>query len=301
MKKILVLFLFSVGCSLYAQQFSADMKKTDIMKVCDAVAKWQINHQKEVKHHPLDWTNGALYRGITEWGKVSGNETCYDFVREIGEKYNWNMWDRVYHADDICVGQAFIEMYRKLGDKRMLQPVMERAYYVATHPSKAPLLKTDAVGTLERWSWADALFGWVFAGLPLIIDNLPIDCDSRNYYIQLFVKMAEAVRKTQCEGGDWRTSLLDPDSYDMPENSCSAFMCYGIAWGLRNEYLAKRTYKPVLEKGWKSLVKAVHTDGKLGYIQPVGAAPKAAGRDATDVYGVGAFLLAGSELYKLIK
>ena len=143
--------------------------------------------------------------------------------------------------------------------------------------------------------------GWVFAGLPLIIDNLPIDCDSRNYYIQLFVKMAEAVRKTQCEGGDWRTSLLDPDSYDMPENSCSAFMCYGIAWGLRNEYLAKRTYKPVLEKGWKSLVKAVHTDGKLGYIQPVGAAPKAAGRDATDVYGVGAFLLAGSELYKLIK
>lgn len=38
MKKILVLFLFSVGCSLYAQQFSADMKKTDIMKVCDAVA-----------------------------------------------------------------------------------------------------------------------------------------------------------------------------------------------------------------------------------------------------------------------
>lgn len=37
MKKILVLFLFSVGCSLYAQQFSADMKKADIMKVCDAV------------------------------------------------------------------------------------------------------------------------------------------------------------------------------------------------------------------------------------------------------------------------
>ena len=85
----------------------------------------------------------------------------------------------------------------------------------------------------------------------------------------------------------------------MPENSCSAFMCFGIAWGIRNGYLPQRTYKPVLEKGWQSLVKAVHSDGKLGYIQPVGAAPKAAGFDATDVYGVGAFLLAGSELYKL--
>lgn len=36
-------------------------------------------------------------------------------------------------------------------------------------------------------------------------------------------------------------------------------------------------------------MKAVHADGKLGYIQPVGAAPRAAGFDATDVYGVGAF------------
>ncbi len=112
--------------------------------------------------------------------------------------------------------------------------------------------------------------------------------------------MAEAVLNSQCKDGDWRTSLLDPDSYDMPENSCSAFMCFGIAWGLRNGYLGKRAYRPALEKGWQSLIKAVHADGKLGYIQPVGAAPKAAGSDATDVYGVGAFLLAGSEIYKIV-
>lgn len=363
MKKILILFiLLCFWNNTNAQDFSGKINKVNIEKVCNAVVDWQIRHQSEVKHHPLDWTNGTLYRGMTEWGKVAGNEKCYDFVRQIGEKYNWNMWNRVYHADDICVGQSFIELYRKLGDRRMLQPVMERAFYVANHPSKAPLLKTDAVGNLERWSWSDALFmappvyaalytltgdevylnylnneykecvdslfdeenslfyrdnkriplrekngskqfwgrgnGWVFAGIPLIVDNLPTDCEYRNYYIQLFVNMAESVRKTQCIGGEWRASLLDPNSYDVPENSCSAFMCYGIAWGIRNGYLSKRTYKKVLEKGWASLVKAVHADGKLGYIQPVGAAPKSAGYEATDVYGVGAFLLAGSELYK---
>ena len=65
MKKILFLFLAVIGCGLHAQQpFSSGMNKEDITKVCNAVAEWQINHQSEVRHHPLDWTNGALYRGM---------------------------------------------------------------------------------------------------------------------------------------------------------------------------------------------------------------------------------------------
>lgn len=365
MKKYVSILAFLTGSVLCSagNPYSGEIVRKDIQKVCNAVAEWQIEHHKEAKHHQLDWTNGALYRGMTEWGKVSGNQACYDFVQAIGEKYNWNMWDRPYHADDICVGQAFIEMYRKTGERKMLQPTMERAFYIANHPSVAPLLKTDPIGKDERWSWCDALFmappvyaalyritgekiyldymdkeykacvdslydsaeklfyrdnkriplresngakqfwgrgnGWVFGGLPLIIDNLPTETVHRSYYIGLFIEMAESVKRTQCEGGDWRTSLLNPDSYDMPENSCSAFMCYGIAWGIKNGYLTKKAFMPVLTKGWKSLVSAVHKEGKLGYIQPVGAAPKAAGADATDVYGVGAFLLAGSEILKL--
>lgn len=362
MKKLFLIVLLFAKCNIFSQTQSGEMSLDFIYEICNSVSDWQISNHDRVKHHPLDWTNGALYRGMVEWAKVSGNEKCYKFVYDIGVEHNWNMWNRTYHADDICVGQAFIELYRKYGDKRMLQPVLERAYYVANHPSDAPLLKTNPIGSNERWSWCDALFmappvyaalysitgesvyldyldkefkecvdslydkkfklfyrdnariklkekngakqfwgrgnGWVFAGLPLIIDNLPLNCASRDYYISLFVEMAEAVLETQCEGGEWRSSLLDPDSYKMPENSCSAFMCYGLTWGIRNGYLPYRQYGGAVKKAWKSLVNAVHEDGKVGYIQPVGASPKSAGPDSTDVYGVGAFLLAGSELYR---
>jgi rhamnogalacturonyl hydrolase YesR len=363
-KQILIFFLF-LGSVLYAETpFSGDLKKKDVETVCNAVAGWQIANQDKVKHGQLDWTNGALYRGIVEWGKTAGNQNCFDFLNAIGKKNNWNLLGgSVYHADNICVGQSFIEMYLKTGDKRILQPTMERAFYVASHPSKAPLLKTDPVGRDERWSWSDALFmappvyaalykvtgeqtflnyldneyktcvdslydkeeklfyrdcvriplrekngakqfwgrgnGWVYGGLPLVINNLPEDCPSRAYYIKLFLDMSEAVKNAQCKGGDWRASLLDPDSYETPENSCSAFMCFGVAWGIRNGLLPKNQYMKVLEKGWKSLVSAVHEDGMVGYIQPVGDAPKATGFGSTDVYGVGAFLLAGSEIFKM--
>lgn len=364
MRRQLFMSMFFLASTLYAETpFSGDIKKNDVDKVCNAVAGWQIANHSQVKHDPLDWTNGALYRGMVAWGKVSGNQECFDFVNTIGKNSGWNLLTRTYHADDICVGQSYIEMYLETGNRQMLQPVMERAFYVASHPSKAPFLKTDPIGKDERWSWCDALFmappvyaalykitgeqvyldyldseykvcvdslydkkeklfyrdnkriplrekngakqfwgrgnGWVYGGLSLIIDNLPVESPSRAYYINLFTEMSEAVKNSQCKGGDWRASLLDPDSYDTPENSCSAFMCYGIAWGLRNKRLSKKTYLPVLEKGWKSLVSAVHENGKLGFIQPVGAAPKAAGFDATDVYGVGAFLLAGSEITRL--
>lgn len=346
-----------------AQNFSAKEKPEDIKKVCDAVAAWQIANQSKVVHAPYAWTNGTLYKGMTTWYKVTGNSACLDFVTEIGESLKWGVGPRVYHADDICVGQSYIDIYNLTGNKKAIQPLMERAYWVASHPSQAILKKNDPIGNNDRWSWCDALFmappvyaalytvtgdkvyldylnsefkectdslfdkaenlyyrdcmrigikepngakqfwgrgnGWVFAGLPLVIDNLPLSEKSRQYYIELFMKMAQAVVKCQCPGGEWKASLHDPGSYDMPENSCSAFFCYGLAWGIRNGYLSGKQYREALSKGWKSLVSAVHDDGMVGYIQPVGAAPKAAGFEATDVYGVGAYLLAGSELYQL--
>jgi len=49
------------------------------------------------------------------------------------------------------------------------------------------------------------------------------------------------------------------------------------------------------------MVRSVWPDGKVGYIQPVGADPKAVTREMTEVYGVGGFLMAGTQIYKMIE
>ena len=58
-------------------------------------------------------------------------------------------------------------------------------------------------------------------------------------------------------------------------------------------------FMPVIEKGWNALLSAVEEDGKLGYVQPIGADPKKVTRQMTEVYGPGAFLLAGTEIYRM--
>ena len=67
----------------------------------------------------------------------------------------------------------------------------------------------------------------------------------------------------------------------------------------QGEYYLTDTIGLALEKGWKSLLEGVSADGRLGFIQPVGHDPKNTSIETTDVYGVGALLMAGSEIYKL--
>ena len=93
--------------------------------------------------------------------------------------------------------------------------------------------------------------------------------------------------------------VLDPDSYPSPENSASGFFVYGLGWGVNQGILKDRKYKKAARKGWKALKSYVHEDGMLGYVQPVSAAPEQVTQNMTEVYGVGAFLMAGIEMLKM--
>ena len=61
----------------------------------------------------------------------------------------------------------------------------------------------------------------------------------------------------------------------------------------------RATFLPVVQKGWAGLLTKIYKDGRLGCIQPIGAAPADFKPTSSYVYGVGAFLLAGSELHSI--
>jgi hypothetical protein len=48
------------------------------------------------------------------------------------------------------------------------------------------------------------------------------------------------------------------------------------------------------------MTDAVWPDGKVGWIQPIGEDPRNVTREMTEVYGVGAFLMAGTEIYRML-
>ncbi|HEY1849224.1 MAG TPA: glycoside hydrolase family 88 protein, partial [Opitutaceae bacterium] len=156
--------------------------------------------------------------------------------------------------------------------------------------------KREANGQKVFWSRGN---GWVLAGLARMLEYLPANHPDRARFEMLFRDMAARVLSCQQADGLWRASLLDPGSYPMRETSGSGFFTFALAWGINDGLLPAETFSPAVFRGWSALAGCVGKDGRLGYVQPIGADPKSFPPDSTEPYGVGAFLLAGSEVYKM--
>lgn len=362
-------FHTSLYTNIPGKKFGGHLDKYAVTEAMEAVADWQISQTGSVKHHPLDWTNGALYTGMMSLAKVSDKPKYLEWLAQIGRKFSWQPYFRMYHADDLVVSQMYLDMYRlKQKNKdsyRILMPTQARLDYVISHPSVGSLLLNygDAQ-TLERWSWCDALFmappvytkmyqitgdekyldfmdqeykatydflydkdeslfyrdyrffpdkkleengkkvfwgrgnGWVVAGLAIMLEELPSDHKLQGFYKKLFVDMIQKIASLQGEDGFWHASLLDPGAYPSPEVSSTAFFTYAMAFGINQGWLNKSEFQARIEKAWIALNSAIFPDGKLGWIQPIGEDPKKVTSEMTEVYGVGGFLLAGTEILK---
>jgi rhamnogalacturonyl hydrolase YesR len=143
--------------------------------------------------------------------------------------------------------------------------------------------------------------GWVVGGLVRMLENMPKSHPDRAKFEQLYRDMMERISTLQQPDGSWHASLLDPASYPVKEMSGTAFYCYALAWGLNQGIIKEETYLPIVKKAWNVMTSSVMDNGKLGFVQPIGASPDNVDAQSTEVYGVGSFLLAGKEIYQYMK
>jgi rhamnogalacturonyl hydrolase YesR len=148
----------------------------------------------------------------------------------------------------------------------------------------------------------------VVAALVRVLDRLPKKESHRNEYIADYKSMMEALAPLQRSDGYWSVSLHDPTNFGGKELTGTSLFTYGMAWGINNGYLDRKKYLPIVVKAWNAMSKeSVHSNGFLGYVQGTGKEPKESQPVTFDKepdfedFGLGCFLLAGSEVYKLKK
>jgi rhamnogalacturonyl hydrolase YesR len=245
----------------------------------------------------FDWIMANPKTGSLEWsgwGKDKYRTDCH---------YRWGWCDALFMAPPVWARLAKVT-----GERKYLDFMHQE--YLATYDllwdREALLFWRDSSYFEQREKNGEKVFwsrgnGWVLAGLALMIPDLPVHWEQRDFYVDLFKQMAERIKASQREDGSWSMGMLGAVSdYPEVESSGTAFFAYGLAWGINNGLLERDCYEPVVIKAWQALAGCVNEDGMLGYVQPVGAAPGQSFADKTEVYGIGAFLAAGAEVFKML-
>lgn len=155
----------------------AQSRADTILKTMKHVADWELAHPGQAAYpasgqestNPLGWVVGTFYTGLTSLADRSTDPRYAEAIFNLGEKENWALGPRPFHADDYEVAQNWIWAYGRKHDPRMIAAVRARFdAVIAANPTDS-LIMVRAPGGLggcfRRWCWSDALFmgppGWV--------------------------------------------------------------------------------------------------------------------------------------------
>ena len=130
--------------------------RASVLATIEAVADWQLAHLADrVTRHggrpqkvaDRSWVRCVLFTGVLAAHRATAEARYLEAAMALGERNGWRLGRRKEHADDHCVGQVYLELYRLRADERLLEPTRRRFDEIIARRRSAPI-----------WSWADALF-----------------------------------------------------------------------------------------------------------------------------------------------
>ena len=293
-----------------------DDKQLDFLKAVGEKNKWEGGPERFFAD---DYCVGQTYAQLFMLYKDSAMikpmiSLCDDILKQPHtESLKWNFEGGLHNrewawCDALFMGPPTLAyVYKVTGNKKYLDGMNKLWWRTSDYlyDTKEHLYfrdsrffdKKEKNGAKVFWSRGN---GWVIAAITRILDNMPADYHDRPRYVKIFKDMSKKISSLQQPDGTWHASLLDPASFPVKETSGTAFFAYALAWGINHGYLSYNEYFPTIKKAWIALNDCVHEDGKLGFVQVPGASPEHVGFEDSEVYGTGAFLLAGTELFKMM-
>lgn len=155
MKKIIT---GTILCLVAITSCNKDTVRDQEIALVDRVAQWQMEHFPDSMAPEAGWVHAAFYRGLNEWGEYQHKAETDSFLLRVGKDLNWGLLDRIYDADDLCIGQTYINLYKRYQNPEMIKQVVDRVHYIMECPPQGSLRTEKNKPNRDRWGWCDALF-----------------------------------------------------------------------------------------------------------------------------------------------
>ena len=124
--------------------------KADVISLMRKAADYQLQQQAK-KKYDSDWIRAAFYTGIMALHETTQDAKYRDAAIAWGQKSGPNGWTPPRdqrHADRLCCGQTFLDLYFLDKDEKKIAPF---------HAAIDRMMQSPRPGRVEWW-WCDALF-----------------------------------------------------------------------------------------------------------------------------------------------
>ncbi len=120
-------------------------------------------------------------------------------------------------------------------------------------------------GLYRHQASADAAWGrgnaFPALGLALTLSEFTRDHPAYPRLLGSFQAHMTALSRFQDENGMWRNVIDRPGAY--PEYSATAMIATAMLRGIRNGWLERRTYQPLVDRAWRAILARTGAEGRL--------------------------------------
>jgi rhamnogalacturonyl hydrolase YesR len=143
----------------------------------------------------------------------------------------------------------------------------ERRYFdmAARHVAFMQQIVLRPDGLYRHQASTDAAWGrgnaFPALGLALTLSEFPKDHADYSRLLASYRAHMAALARFQDENGMWRNVIDRPGAY--PEYSATAMIATAMLRGIRNGWIDRETYEPLVEKAWKAILARTGAEGRL--------------------------------------
>ena len=297
--------------------------------------------QYDIKHYNIDSVMpGVVLLNLYQQTHEEKYKKAADLLRKqlkqhprtsAGAFWHKKTYPNQVWLDGVYMGMPFLAEYSSMFENGASLEEVVNEFKIVRDKLRDPAtgLYYHAWDESRKMAWADkdtgrsGLYwgrglGWLAMALVDVLDYIPEDDpELRQPLLNMVSELAEALKKYQDPAtGTWYQILDQPERIgNYRESTASAMFTYFYAKAINKGYLPEH-YKPIAQKAYEGLVKefiTVHKDGLISMTNQCLVAGLGFGRDGSYAYymsepitendpkGNGPFILAGVEMYKLLK
>jgi rhamnogalacturonyl hydrolase YesR len=261
------------------QIYGLDFNQPTYIPAMALIAQLRLGRTAEVSRlaaRYLDGSQDSLAR--PSQGALAGHMFFFELARRTGDDRAAKLVRRAADIGFTETGEMreFMPLHGGWSDSVFMDiPILakagaltgERKYFdmAARHLWFMQKLVLRPDGLYRHQASTDAAWGrgnaFPALGLALTLSDFPKDHPEFNRLLASFQQHMKALSRFQDENGMWRNVIDHPGVY--PEFSGTAMIATAMLRGIRNGWLERDVYQPLVDKAWQAIVRRTGSDGRV--------------------------------------